>query len=186
MLLCADGRLDNKGVEGVRNQGNSKVGLLESLVQSSGIVHIEGNSLGVGETLAELLGTLKGSAGYKSHQHRAGLCRSITVKQMRCPGYIHPASSVQASCHWSGRDHERYIGNPQVRKDVYQQNLYVPTVTCTSALVRTSTVGLVTTSPSAKEVQVNAGFHVSGARSGVKEPYRSQSPEEGPWNQQFA
>lgn len=63
MLLCADGRLDNKGVEGVRNQGNSKVGLLESLVQSSGIVHIEGNSLGVGETLAELLGTLKGSAG---------------------------------------------------------------------------------------------------------------------------
>jgi hypothetical protein len=66
MLLRADGGLDNKGVESVRNQGNSEVNLLESLVQSSGIVYIEGNSLGVGEAFAELLGALKGSAGCKS------------------------------------------------------------------------------------------------------------------------
>lgn len=40
MLLGADSGLDNKGVEGVRDQGDSKVDLLEGLVESVGIVDI--------------------------------------------------------------------------------------------------------------------------------------------------
>lgn len=64
MLLGPDSRLDNEGVEGVRDQGNSHIGLLKSLVESSFIADIEGNGLGVLEALAELLGVLEGSAGY--------------------------------------------------------------------------------------------------------------------------
>jgi hypothetical protein len=103
-------------VEGVRNQGDSEVNLLESLVQSSGIVHIEGDSLGVGEAFAELLGALKGSAGCKSQKRNvlSVYANQIFVMQMRCPGYIHPAS-----CHWSSGDHERHMQPSSKKKGLY-------------------------------------------------------------------
>lgn len=63
MLLGTDGRLDDQGVEGVRDQGDSHVNLLKSLVESSGIVDIESNGLGVLEAFGELLGVFEGSAG---------------------------------------------------------------------------------------------------------------------------
>ena len=63
MLLGPDSRLDNEGVEGVRDQGDSHIDLGKGLVESSFITDIEGNGLGVLEALAELLGVLEGSAG---------------------------------------------------------------------------------------------------------------------------
>ena len=106
MLLGPDSRLDNEGVEGVRDQGNSHIGLLKSLVESSFIADIEGNGLGVLEALAELLGVLEGSAGYGWERVQLAFWFLIG------PG---------------------------------KQELYnLPTVTSTPALLRTSTVGLVT------------------------------------------
>ena len=64
MLLCPDGALDNLSVESVGDQADDEVDLLESLVQSSIITDIEGDGLGVLEAIAQLLSTLKGTAGY--------------------------------------------------------------------------------------------------------------------------
>lgn len=63
MLLGADGGLDDIGVEGVGDQGDGEVNLLQSLVKSSIVGDIEGDGLGVLEAFAELLSTLEGSAG---------------------------------------------------------------------------------------------------------------------------
>lgn len=63
MLLGADGGLDDIGVEGVGDQGDGEIDLLQGLVKSSIIGDIEGDGLGVLEALAELLSTLEGSAG---------------------------------------------------------------------------------------------------------------------------
>lgn len=64
--LGADGGLDNGGVEGVRDEGDDNIGLLEGLVKSSGIVDIKGDSLGVLEAAGESLGALEGTAGFYS------------------------------------------------------------------------------------------------------------------------
>jgi hypothetical protein len=150
MLLCADGRLDDKSVEGVRNQGNSKVNLLEGLVQSGGIVHIEGDSLGVGETFAELLSALEGSASCNRRKEPL----SVYASQNSMSG-IHPSGFSSTATGTVGI--MKGVCNSQVRKELYEHCVYVPTVTCTSALLRTSTVGLVTTSLSAKKVQCECG-----------------------------
>jgi hypothetical protein len=50
-------------VESVRNEGDDNIGLFEGLVESSGIVDIKGNSLGVLEASTESLGALEGAAG---------------------------------------------------------------------------------------------------------------------------
>lgn len=63
VLLGADSRLDDQGVEGVGDQGDSQVDLLHGLVQSGVIVDIEGDGIGVLEAFAELLGALEGTAG---------------------------------------------------------------------------------------------------------------------------
>lgn len=116
MLLCADGGLDNQGVEGVRDQGNSKVNLLEGLVQSSGIVHIEGDSLGVGEAFAELLGALEGSASCKSQKITiVSLCESKFCGVNEMFG-IHP-SGFSSHCDWYSGDHERCM-QPLSKKGV--------------------------------------------------------------------
>lgn len=62
MLLGADGGLDDIGVEGVGDQGDGEIDLLQGLVKSSIIGDIKGDGLGVLEALAELLSTLEGSA----------------------------------------------------------------------------------------------------------------------------
>lgn len=64
MLLGADGRLDDQGVEGVGDQGDGDIVLRESLVEGLVIADIEGNGSGVLEAFAELLGALEGSAGW--------------------------------------------------------------------------------------------------------------------------
>lgn len=64
MLLGADSRLDHLRVESVRNQRDSHIDLLESLVQRGVVVNVQRNGLGVLEALAELLGIFEGSAGY--------------------------------------------------------------------------------------------------------------------------
>lgn len=63
MRFGADGRLDDQRVEGVGDQGDDHVGLLDGLVKSTGIADVKGDGLGVLEALAELLGTFEGSAG---------------------------------------------------------------------------------------------------------------------------
>ncbi len=50
-------------MESVRNEGDDNIGLLEGLVEGSGIVDIKGNSLGVLEASTESLGALEGTAG---------------------------------------------------------------------------------------------------------------------------
>lgn len=50
-------------MEGVGNERDHDIGLLESLVKSSGIVDIKGDSLGVLEATGESLGALEGTAG---------------------------------------------------------------------------------------------------------------------------
>lgn len=60
--LGPDRRLDHLRVESVRNQRDGHVGLLQSLVESSIIANVEGDGLGVLESLAQLLGILEGSA----------------------------------------------------------------------------------------------------------------------------
>jgi hypothetical protein len=62
MLLGPDSRLDHEGVESVRDQGDSKVDLVEGLVESTGIIDVQRNGRGVLETLGELLGTFEGTA----------------------------------------------------------------------------------------------------------------------------
>lgn len=64
MLLGADGRLDDQGVEGVGDQGDGDIVLRESLVEGLVIADIEGNGSGILEAFAELLGALEGSAGW--------------------------------------------------------------------------------------------------------------------------
>lgn len=63
VLLGADGRFDDQGVEGVRDQGDGQVNLLHDLVQGGVIVDIEGNSLGVLEAFAQLPGAFESPAG---------------------------------------------------------------------------------------------------------------------------
>jgi hypothetical protein len=62
MLLGADSRLDNLGMEGVGNQRNGQVDLAHGLIKSLVIVDIEGDGLGVLESFAKLLRALEGSA----------------------------------------------------------------------------------------------------------------------------
>lgn len=62
ILLSANSRLDNSGVESVGDQRDDQVGLLHSLVQGSIIADIEGDGLGVLEARGKRLGTLKGTA----------------------------------------------------------------------------------------------------------------------------
>lgn len=64
ILLSADSRLDNSGVESVGNQRDDQVDLLHGLVESSIITDIKGDSLGVLEISGEGLSTLKGTASY--------------------------------------------------------------------------------------------------------------------------
>lgn len=61
--LGTDSGLDNGGVEGVGDERDHDISLLESLVKSSGIVDIEGDGLGVLEATGESLGALEGTAG---------------------------------------------------------------------------------------------------------------------------
>lgn len=61
--LRADSRLDDEHMEGVWDQGDNHVDLLESLVQGSSIVHIQGNGSGVLEAAAKSLGAFESSAG---------------------------------------------------------------------------------------------------------------------------
>jgi hypothetical protein len=60
--LGADGGLDDQSVEGVGDQGDSDIGLLEGLVKGSIIVDIKSNGLGVLEARGELLSALEGTA----------------------------------------------------------------------------------------------------------------------------
>lgn len=63
MLLGANGRLDDQGVEGVGDQGDGDIVLRESLIEGLVIADVEGNGSSVLEAFAELLGALEGSAG---------------------------------------------------------------------------------------------------------------------------
>jgi hypothetical protein len=51
-------------VEGVGDQGDGDIGLLEGLVKGSIIADIESNGLGVLEARGELLSALEGTASY--------------------------------------------------------------------------------------------------------------------------
>lgn len=62
--LRADSRLYDKHMEGVWDQGDNHVNLLESLVQGSSIVHVQGNGSGVLEAAAKFLGAFESSAGW--------------------------------------------------------------------------------------------------------------------------
>ena len=62
MLLGADSRLNNLGVEGVGDQGNGQVDLAHGLIKSLVIVDVERDGLGVLESFAEFLRALEGSA----------------------------------------------------------------------------------------------------------------------------
>jgi hypothetical protein len=66
MLLAADSRLDDLGVEGVGDQRDNESNLAHSLVEGLVIIDVEGNSLGVLESFAELLGALESSASCNS------------------------------------------------------------------------------------------------------------------------
>lgn len=67
ILLGADSRLDDGGVESVGDQRDDQVDLLHGLVESGIIADIKGDGLGVLEVASEGLGTLKGTASYLSH-----------------------------------------------------------------------------------------------------------------------
>lgn len=62
MLLLADGRLDDGGVEGVGNQADDKVVLGHLGVQGLVVGHIEGDGGSILDTGGERLGRLEGSA----------------------------------------------------------------------------------------------------------------------------
>lgn len=73
--LGADTRLNDQGVEGVRDQGDGQIDLLKGLVEGGIIVNVEGDGRGVLEALAELLGALEGAAGLR-------FVRQAQVKQL--------------------------------------------------------------------------------------------------------
>lgn len=79
ILLVANGGLDYIGMENVRDQADNKIMLGDSSIQSSGVSDIERDSLCELNTLRELLGAVKTSAGY------IWLCQLNHVKL-----YIHP------------------------------------------------------------------------------------------------
>lgn len=62
--LGADTGLDDQGVEGIGDQGDGQIDLLQGLVEGGGIVDVERDGLGVFEALAELLGAFEGAAGF--------------------------------------------------------------------------------------------------------------------------
>lgn len=63
MLLLADGRLDDLGVEGVWDQGDDEVVLGDGGVEGLCVVDIEGGRLCALDAGGELLGGLEGPAG---------------------------------------------------------------------------------------------------------------------------
>ena len=71
VLLVANGGLDNEGVEGIRNQADYEVVLGNLLVQSFGIVDVQGDCVGSRETFDELSCVLNGPAGWLSSDVKA-------------------------------------------------------------------------------------------------------------------
>lgn len=65
ILLLVDGGLDDLCVEGVWDQRDDQVNLSDLLLQCLCIVHVDGDGIGMLETLCELLGALKCAAGWK-------------------------------------------------------------------------------------------------------------------------
>jgi hypothetical protein len=63
MLLLADGRLDDLGVEGVGDQGDDEVVLGDGSVEGLCVVDIEGLRPGILDAGGELLGGQEGPAG---------------------------------------------------------------------------------------------------------------------------
>lgn len=66
MLLLADGRLDNGGVEGVGDQANDKVVLGDLGVEGLRVGNIERDGGGVLDADRESFGGLEGSAGCRA------------------------------------------------------------------------------------------------------------------------
>lgn len=64
MLLVADGRLDDGGVVGVGDQADGQVVLGDGGIESSRVVDVDGDRVGIGNALGELLGGLEGSASW--------------------------------------------------------------------------------------------------------------------------
>lgn len=81
MLLGADSTLDDLGVEGVGDQRDDQVDLLKGLVQSSVIANIKGDRIGVLEALAQLLGTLEGTTGYKPVETMVSIVSNLPYRR---------------------------------------------------------------------------------------------------------
>lgn len=63
MLLVSDGRLDDGGVVGVRDQANDQVVLGDGSIEGLFVVDIEGDGRGKVDALGELLCLFESSAG---------------------------------------------------------------------------------------------------------------------------
>lgn len=81
MLLLADGRLDDLGVEGVRDQGDNEVVLGDGGVKGLRVVDIEGGRLGALDASGELLGGREGPAGCRG---ASGLALGAKGGGQRC------------------------------------------------------------------------------------------------------
>lgn len=91
MLLGADGRLDDLGVEGVRDQGDDEVMLANGGVEGLLVVDIEGDRVGVGDAGGELLGRGEGPAG----------CERLGMPSMLAGGMLWGRTCDGRRCHMS-------------------------------------------------------------------------------------
>ena len=85
MLLLADSRLDDLGMEGVGDQGDGEVVLGDSSVEGLYVVDIEGCRPGVRDSGGELLGGQEGPAGYRDAARPSRLAKGAEGRQAARP-----------------------------------------------------------------------------------------------------
>jgi hypothetical protein len=112
ILLLANGRFDDSGMEGIRDQRDDQVDFGNFGVECFVIGDIEGDGVGVLDAFTEGFGTFEGSTGYDRLAEALEFCRQVQ-EQSFTDGDLNASISEDLNCGFgdeAGAEEKGFLG----------------------------------------------------------------------------